>query len=124
MLPFCLYPHDGDGETYARSLLERFGIAGLAGAYPPELSGGELRRALIARALINHPEIIIADEPVSDLDVNSADEVMRIFAGLNSEGVTLLIVSHDLEGLKYSKSVYTMSEGRLFEGNKLTKSPQ
>ena len=124
ILPFCLYPHEGDGETYARSLLERFGIAGLAGAYPSDLSGGELRRALIARALINHPEIIIADEPVSDLDVKSADEVMRLFAGLNAEGVTLLIVSHDLEGLKYSGRVYTMSEGRLLEGNRLARFPQ
>ena len=78
-----------------------------------------MRRALIARALINHPEIIIADEPVSDLDINSARDVMEIFAALNSEGVTLLIVSHDLESLKYGKSVYTMSEGKLLEGNVL-----
>lgn len=116
LLPFCLYPHDGDGEGYARELLRKFGIAGLAGAYPADLSGGELRRALIARSLINHPEIIIADEPVSDLDVNSAGDVMKIFAALNAEGVTLLIVSHDLDSLKYGKSVYTMSDGKLLEG--------
>ena len=119
LLPFYLYNHDGDGESYARYLLDRFGISDLAEAYPSELSGGELRRALIARALINHPEIIIADEPVSDLDINSARDVMEIFAALNSEGVTLLIVSHDLESLKYGKNVYTMSEGKLHEGNLL-----
>ena len=119
MLPFCLYPHEGDGEGYARMLLERFGIASLAGSYPDELSGGELRRALIARALINHPEVVIADEPTSDLDVKSSLEVMKIFAGLNAEGVTLLVVSHDLESLKYSRSVYTMSEGRLTPGMSL-----
>lgn len=120
LLPNYIYPHSVNGEERARILLERFGIADLAESYPAELSGGELRRALIARALINSPEIIIADEPVSDLDVNSADEVMKIFAGLNSEGVTILIVSHDLESLKYGKKTYTMNAGELTEGNTLT----
>ena len=119
ILPHSLYHHDGDAEEYARELLERFGIGHISSSYPEELSGGELRRALIARALINRPEIIIADEPVSDLDVNSADEVMRIFAGLNDEGVTLLIVSHDLDTLKYGNKVYTMNAGKLTEGNNL-----
>lgn len=119
LLPFYLYHHDGDAENYARELLDKFSIADLAGSYPADLSGGELRRALIARALINHPEIVIADEPVSDLDVNSADEVMKIFAALNAEGVTLLIVSHDMDSLKYGRKVYTMENGRLSEGNTL-----
>ena len=124
LLPYALYHSDPQAETYASELLSRFGIAHLAESYPDELSGGELRRALIARALINHPEIVAADEPVSDLDVKSADEVMKIFAELNREGVTLLIVSHDLEGLKYSESVYTMTDGKLSAGNMLTKSQQ
>ena len=105
---------------YAKTLLERFNIANLADSFPMDLSGGELRRALIARALINHPEIIIADEPVSDLDINSAHEVMKIFSELNSEGVTLLIVSHDLESIKFGNKVFTMDSGRLLEGNRLT----
>ena len=117
LLPFFIHPHNGDGEGYARILLEKFGINHLIDSYPYELSGGELRRALIARALINHPEIIIADEPVSDLDINSAKEVMKIFADLNHEGVTLLIVSHDLESLKYGNEIYTMDNGILHEGN-------
>lgn len=124
LLPFAMYSHDGDGDSRARELLSRFGIGHLAESYPDELSGGELRRALIARALMNSPEIVIADEPVSDLDVNSAEEVMKIFAKLNSEGVTLLIVSHDLDGLKYSEKVYTMCEGKLLPGNMLAKSQQ
>ena len=121
LLPFYLYHHDGEDkiEQYAKTLLERFNIAQLADSFPMDLSGGELRRALIARALINHPEIIIADEPVSDLDINSAHEVMKIFAELNSEGVTLLIVSHDLESLKFGNRVFTMESGRLHEGNLL-----
>ena len=120
VLPFCLWPHTGDGEGEGRLLLERFGITHLADAWPAELSGGELRRALIARALINRPKIVIADEPTSDLDVESSAIIMEAFAKLNSEGVTLLLVSHDLDTLKYGKRVYTMSEGRLTEGNRLT----
>ena len=113
MLPFCLYPHGGDGEGYARILLEKFGIDRLANSYPSELSGGELRRVLIARALINHPEIVIADEPTSDLDTQTTCSIMKIFSELNAEGITLLIVSHDMDTLKYGKKVYTMNNGRL-----------
>ena len=113
MLPFCMYPHGGDGEGYARILLEKFGIEKLAHALPHELSGGELRRALIARALINRPEIIIADEPTSNLDTHSAENVMQIFSALNSEGLTLLIVSHDMDTLKYGIRVLSMNDGKL-----------
>ena len=120
VLPFCLWPHGGDGEGAGRLLLERFGISHLADSYPSELSGGELRRALIARALINRPRILIADEPTSDLDVESSMGIMETFSKLNGEGVTLLLVSHDLDTLKYGKRVFTMNGGRLEEGNRLT----
>lgn len=120
MLPFCLYPHSGDGEGYARLLLERFEVAHLAESRPGELSGGELRRVLIARALINRPRLIIADEPTSDLDAASTHIVMESLSALNADGIALLIVSHDLETLKYGKKVCTMCEGRLTEGNLLT----
>ena len=113
LLPFCIYPHGGDGEGYAKILLEQFGISNLADSYPAELSGGELRRALIARALINRPEIVIADEPTSDLDTQSTSRIMEIFSRLNSEGLTLLIVSHDLDTIKYGKKVFTMSDGKI-----------
>lgn len=119
LLPFYLWPHTGDAESVAKALLERFEISRLADSYPSELSGGELRRVLIARALINRPEIIIADEPTSDLDVETAKNIMEIFKSLNHDGVTLLLVSHDLDTLKYGSSVYTMSDGILSNGNKL-----
>ena len=82
LLPFVLWPHGGDGEGAARLLLSRFGIEGLADAYPEDLSGGELRRALIARALVNRPSIVIADEPTSDLDAVSRRGVMECLAAL------------------------------------------
>ena len=67
-----------------------------------------MRRAVIARAMVNRPEIVIADEPTSDLDVISAQNIMNIFAELNSEGLCLLVVSHDLEAVKYGRRVFTM----------------
>ena len=120
LMPFYLYPHGGDGEGRAYILMEFLKIEHLANSYPSELSGGELRRTLIARSMINSPRIIIADEPTSDLDINSAREVMEIFSRINSEGVTVLLVSHDLDNLKYGKHVFTMSGGILTEGNNLT----
>ena len=117
ILPHCLYPRDDDGETRAMGLLERFGIAHLAESLPHELSGGELRRALIARALVNSPKLLIADEPTSDLDVESTHAIMEEFSRLNSEGMTLLVVSHDLDTLSYAQKVYTMRDGVMHEGN-------
>lgn len=116
VLPFFMYPHGGDGEGYGRIMLDRMEILHLADSYPAELSGGEMRRAVIARAMVNRPEIVIADEPTSDLDVISAQNIMNIFAELNSEGLALLVVSHDLEVVKYGRNVFTMDSGTLTEG--------
>ena len=117
MLPACLYPRGGDIEGAARLLLDRFGIAHLADSMPAELSGGELRRAMIARSLINRPRRLVADEPTSDLDVETTRSIMDEFSHLNAEGMTVLIVSHDLESLKYGSRVYSMESGKLSEGN-------
>jgi len=119
LLPFYLWHHGGDAEGRAYILLEKFGIENLADSYPAELSGGELRRALIARALINSPKIIIADEPTSDLDIETSKNIMETFTSLNREGITVLLVSHDLDSLKYGNRVYTMNSGILMEGNNL-----
>ena len=116
VLPFFMYPHGGDGEGYGRIMLDKMEILHLSDSYTAELSGGEMRRAVIARALVNRPEIVIADEPTSDLDIISAQNIMNIFAGLNSEGLALLVVSHDLEAVKYGKRVFTMNSGTLTEG--------
>ena len=94
----------------------KFGIERLADSYPAELSGGELRRTVIARALINRPQLVIADEPTSDLDRESAGQIMRTFSDLNGEGVTLILVSHDLEALNYGRAAYTMDSGVLTPG--------
>ena len=84
----------------ARSLLDSLGIAHLAENYPSTLSGGENHRVLIARALINNPPIILADEPTDSVDSDRTEEIIKIFRNLADEGKTILIASHDAEALK------------------------
>ncbi len=118
-LPYFLYPREGDPFGKAHLFLEQLGIAHLAKSYPKELSGGERKRVLIARAMLNEPKIIIADEPTSDLDIESTKEVMQIFQKLNQNGTTLMLVTHELDTIDYTKKLYTMREGQLLEGKAL-----
>ena len=84
----------------AEQLLDSLGIAHLAQNYPSTLSGGENHRVLIARALINNPQILLADEPTDSVDSERTDEIIKIFRRLADEGKTILIASHDKEALK------------------------
>ena len=88
----------------AEQLLESLGIAHLAQNYPSTLSGGENHRVLIARALINNPPIILADEPTDSVDADRTEEIIKIFRSLADEGKTILIASHDAEALKLCDS--------------------
>lgn len=118
-LPYDMYEKDGDSEGKARYFLNELGLENLAKSYPKELSGGELRRIIIARALMTEPKILIADEPTSDLDIEATKEVMDLLKKINEKGTTVLVVTHELDTLKYGKKVYTMSEGILEDGKKL-----
>jgi putative ABC transport system ATP-binding protein len=112
-LPYYLKKRDGDPYITAQKLLERVGIAHLANQYPAQLSGGELRRAAIARGLINSPKLIIADEPTGDLDpVNSAN-IMALFAEIAKTGAAVLVVTHELQKPVYCDRRLTMSNGEL-----------
>lgn len=84
----------------ARGLLEDFGIAHLADQYPQNLSGGENHRVLIARALINNPQIILADEPTDSVDSERTEEIIHIFRNLANQGKVVILVSHDKGALK------------------------
>ena len=103
-----------DKLNYAKELLQMFGIADKEKAYPSELSGGQQRRVAIARAFVNRPKLILADEPTGDLDEETESEVMRLFQQMNKEeGTTLVIVTHssDIAGLVGKQ--YRMTSGRL-----------
>ncbi len=114
-LPFFLYKKQGEGDVSGRAsfLLDEVGIFPLADLLPSQLSGGELRRVLIARALMNEPDILIADEPTADLDIDTTKEIMELFAGINKSGTTVLLVTHELDTLTFANRALTMSAGKL-----------
>lgn len=114
-LPFFLSQRKGNGIEYAMSLLEEMGIQNLEKRYPAQLSGGEMRRVAIARAQINNPELLIADEPTSDLDKETTREVMEMFSKICSKGVTILMVTHEIDTNSYGNRVFTMASGKLIE---------
>ena len=102
----------------ARSLLRRLGVDDLAGCYPRELSGGELRRVSIARALMNNPRLLIADEPTGDLDAESTAIAMRLLRETADGGTAVLMVTHDPDALEYADRIYRMDRGKLTEASR------
>ena len=118
LLPCGLSRRHGDTlfekkKAEADRLLEMVGISTLKNSYPAELSGGELKRTTIARALINRPEIILADEPTGDLDPENTQEVLKLFRDISESGVTVISVTHEIENIGFADKVYRMSRGEL-----------
>lgn len=97
----------------AKHLLTQLGAADLADSYPRELSGGEMRRVSIARALMNQPKLLIEDEPTGDLDQESTDIVMQLLRSQADNGTAILMVTHDPDALEYADKVYRMDAGVL-----------
>ena len=97
----------------AGNLLERVGLKSKADSPPAHLSGGELKRTAIARALMNSPSLILADEPTADLDVDTEREVMELFREINREGTTVIMVTHNIDLASYASRVVRMEKGKL-----------
>lgn len=112
-VPFFLFDRDGDTEGRVLSLLEMMGIAHLKDELPSNLSGGEAKRMLIARALMNAPKLLIADEPTANLDAETATEVMKVIQDINRLGTAVLIVTHDTNILDTGRTTYRMDSGTL-----------
>ena len=89
------------------------GLADRVDHLPRELSGGQQQRVAIARALINNPRIILADEPTGNLDSSSGEEVIRIFRQLHAGGVTLVVVTHDMDVALQADRIIQMKDGRI-----------
>lgn len=107
---------DGTVYDYAQDLLSLVGILDKKDSYPAQLSGGQQRRAAIARAFINKPEILLADEPTGDLDEDTEAEIMKLFLRMNEEnGITFVIVTHSSELARQTRKQYRMSNGVLTE---------
>jgi putative ABC transport system ATP-binding protein len=98
-------------EKRARELLAYVGLTGRERHRPPQLSGGEQQRVAIARALANAPAIVLADEPTGELDAKTGAEVAALFARLNRDGTTLVIVTHDEELASAARRVIHMRDG-------------
>ncbi len=116
MLPALFYPGKTDVRKRALGLLEKVGLSDRADAYPGTLSSGEMKRVAIARALSNGPSLLIADEPTGDLDVDTEYEIMELFRQLNGEGMTIVMVTHNPDLMRYATRIYGMEQGRLAEG--------
>ena len=114
LLPRLMYgKSDDSARKYAMELLEKVGIAELSQAMPNELSGGELRRMAIARALMNKPSVLLADEPTGDLDDENTALVLSLLRDTAKEGTSVLIVTHEGEAISYADIVLKMDSGIL-----------
>ena len=107
------YYHSMPDEKEALEALDRVGLADRAKHLPSQLSGGEQQRVCIARALINHPELILADEPTGNLDEANENIVLETFRQLHKEGSTLIVVTHDPEVGEVAQRTITLDHGRI-----------
>ena len=112
-LPSLMYDRQPCSDERAEALLERVGIAHLRDVYPNELSGGEMRRLAIARALVMDPGVLLADEPTGDLDDENTHAVLSLLRQCADGGKAVLLVTHEREAAQYAHAVYTMSGGIL-----------
>lgn len=104
-------------NALAMEQLERMGLADRAHHLPGELSGGQKQRVAIARALVTKPSIILADEPTGALDSHTSREVMEVFRTLNSEGMTIIIVTHDPSVGEATNRIIRIVDGQILNGN-------
>lgn len=105
-----------DADERARRVLALVGLAGRENSLPTQLSGGQQQRIAIARALINEPEILLADEPTGQLDSHTSAEIMGIFQQLNrSHGITIIVVTHSDEVASYATGIITFRDGLIVD---------
>ena len=103
-------------DSRIEKVLEMVGIKINTNKFPSELSGGEQQRIAIARALLNKPNLIIADEPTGNLDPQTSQEIMRLFKSLHKQGITILMATHDYNMIvKFPGRIFKCEDGKVFE---------
>ncbi|MDR1424265.1 MAG: ATP-binding cassette domain-containing protein [Azoarcus sp.] len=117
LLPLIINGHPpGDAARRVEAALDRVGLHGREKEFPAGLSGGEQQRAVIARAFVNRPSVLIADEPTAHLDPAHAAEIAELFSSFNGAGVTVLVVTHDVALFRrWSPRRIVLTHGRLQE---------
>ncbi|XUX00890.1 MAG: ABC transporter ATP-binding protein [Dehalogenimonas sp.] len=115
-LPGMFGGDDGDGASErAGDLLKMLGLSEKTDVFPRQLSAGETKRIVVARSLINQPQLILADEPTSDLDSKTEQEVLHLLRDINATGVTFLIVTHSMQLVPFATRAFEMDHGELTE---------
>lgn len=122
-LPMIFHGYDKE-ERVARAekILKSVKLNHRSTHFPSELSGGERQRVAIGRALANSPEVILADEPTGNLDTKTGKEIMNLFRDLNKKGKTIILVTHDMNILKYASKVLRICDGKVEQVSKKRKS--
>ncbi|NTV51071.1 MAG: ABC transporter ATP-binding protein [Geobacteraceae bacterium] len=114
MLPLAIVKMSTKAKAAsARQALERVGLGNKLDRLPNQLSGGEQERVAIARAIVNNPHILLADEPTGNLDSKTSEEVMALFRELNDAGQTVVMVTHNPDNGKYSDRTINLKDGRV-----------
>jgi putative ABC transport system ATP-binding protein len=114
-----IYGGGSQKRKRAVEALERVGLKARATHKPSELSGGEQQRVAIARALVNNPSIILADEPTGNLDSNATAEIVSIFCRLNREGITIVLVTHEIDVARQARRIVRLFDGKITEDKKV-----
>lgn len=114
ILPMVFYKKDKSVmEDVATKYMAKFGIEKIANKYPYEISGGQMQRTAVARALVNNPVTVFADEPTGNLDSKSSNAVMECFENINQNGTTVLMVTHDVFAASFCKHVIFIKDGKI-----------
>ena len=112
---FGLRPANSAARERATTMLKKLGLGEKMEVYPKQLSAGEQKRVVLARALMNEPEILLADEPTSDLDEATERDIMAVMQELHSGGTTILMVTHSTELIPYASRALKMEGGTLID---------
>jgi putative ABC transport system ATP-binding protein len=119
-LPLAVTHHsEAEKKDLALSALERVGLKDKAHRLPNQISGGEQERVAIARAVVNEPPVLFADEPTGNLDSKNSAEVMKLLKKLNSEGQTIVMVTHSRHNAEYADRIIEVADGTIVESGPL-----
>ena len=102
-------------EKRLAPIAKQLGISELLAKFPYEISGGQKQRVAVARALITHPKLVLADEPTGALDSKTGEEILALFKRLRDDGHTVVLITHDAEVAEHADRIFVMRDGRLHE---------